>query len=132
MIQANELRIGNLIQANGPIMEVRRVGEASVELYLHGSEADNWDEDLEDCTPIPLTPEILIAAGFREENKAEWSIEYENDFFIVAKNLVVGVEIYLGFDVDIYHEVLYERIKYVHQLQNLIYALSGNELTIKL
>ena len=59
-IDARELRIGNLIEANGPAMEVKAITENTVELYLHGSESDNWEEDLEKCNGILLTEDNIL------------------------------------------------------------------------
>ncbi|HUM52280.1 MAG TPA: hypothetical protein PK431_10710 [Chitinophagales bacterium] len=78
-------------------------------------------------SPIPLTPELLIDCGFQKQNNAEWFFEYSNDDFIVVKQLL-KIEVYLCFDRDIYIEVEQEQIHYLHQLQNLYYALTGTEL----
>ena len=76
--------------------------------------------------PIPLTEEWLLIFGFKKrknrhlfhwENKiviSEYKDEFENFFYPKT-----------GYDIRFSNE-----IKYVHQLQNLYFALTGAELTV--
>jgi len=125
MISANELRIGNFIEANGPMMEVKSIYDDHVELYLHGSEADNWDEDLEACNGIPLTPEILEKCGF--ELRIEDTIEKDYKLY----PLFVKFQHNGSLLVTIHEYSSCSHIKYLHQLQNVIFALTNTELNYK-
>lgn len=121
-MKAEELRIGNLIQANGPTMEVKSINEYSVELYLHGSEADNWEEDLENCEGIPLSPELLVKCGFEIANDG-WggylSKKFNGGSIRISHNK--------------WHNGCWDtEVNYVHQLQNLWYALTNTELEVNL
>jgi hypothetical protein len=73
----------------------------------------------EEIVPIPLTEEILLAFGFEYDdidgNSGYWKV---NNFKVV-----------FGEDGCSYNWSLI--IKYVHQLQNLVFALTGEELTFK-
>lgn len=72
--------------------------------------------------PIPLTPKILIAAGFSLiliDGKKMWKIAPNDSFYLYGGN---------GF----YCPNVMPEIEYVHQLQNLYFALTRTELTIKL
>jgi len=130
MIQSIELRIGNLIEANGPVMEVKQITQDWVELYLHGSESDTWGENLEDCNPIPLTPEILGKCGF-VKNKHKIDV-YEKGRIRIWFNGRGGALAYLiEEDTAVGHYIPIE-LSSVHQLQNFIYALTGEELEVKL
>lgn len=71
--------------------------------------------------PIPLTAEILEKAGFVSDMMADGFLSYSKD----------GVEIDMPYFEFFYGESSIE-VKYVHQLQNLIHSLSGQELEIEL
>ena len=124
MIQANELRIGNLVNSkNDGIISITNISEKSVAV----SEAHCYNHiPVEFISPIPLTEEWLLKLGFKKrknrhlfhwENKiviSEYKDEFENFFYPKT-----------GYDIRFSNE-----IKYVHQLQNLYFALTGAELTV--
>ena len=111
-IETNELRIGNLVLINNKVIEL---DSRMFHAIIHGFEG--YDPE-----PIPLTEEWLLRFGFHYTND-EWivlfwvngrvifTIEHTGKIFIEAKTRV--------------------HIKYVHQLQNLYFALSGSELVLK-
>ena len=116
-MKANELRIGNLIYSKG-LLEYRKVHYGMLSL--------NNDRFNELYEPIPLTPEILEKAGFVKglssaiHRRQDYQMERfgiicicnsENQFFVNGRLVV---------------------LKYVHQLQNLYFALTGEELNIEL
>ena len=122
-IQANELRIGNIIYLCGSLhdREIRFDGvDREFELtgflfgkllyYKHGK---NFNVIFE-VKPIPLTEEWLLKFGF--ENKKIRIGVY--DLIVVLPNSAF----YNGCGFP---------CKYVHQLQNLYFAITGEELTMK-
>jgi len=132
MITANELRIGNwVIGANKELFQIDGYGIANVEAFQC------------DIEPIPLTPEILEKCGFedisdkkgvidpitKEEFKEDWirfviGLEYTPEGAYKCKmELELDEE---GWYVD--HHYVY--VKYLHQLQNLYFALTGTELAL--
>lgn len=79
--------------------------------------------------PIPLTEEWLLKFGFKKDDSGvepyhqdycEW---YEREFPVIG-TLIQSSDKQYVFDEN--SDTL--RIKYVHQLQNLYYALTGEEL----
>ncbi len=64
---------------------------------------------------IKLTEEILLKCGFEPYGNGKWHHDaislHEADFIFNSKS---------------------DRVKYVHQLQNLFYALTNEELEVKL
>jgi len=115
MIPINELRIGNYILSDGIIVKVTGLSdEYRIWWKWHlGDNVYNADNDREDqIDPIPLTMEILEKCGF----SGAWTTINGLD------GNLMGVKL---------PELEYE-IKYVHQLQNLYFALTGNELNITL
>lgn len=134
MIQANELRVGNLVEANSPMMQVKEITEHTVGLYMPGSEADSFFYDIEQINPIPLSPEILEKFGFKEVFTKDWYSIRINDESYLYSNPRDG----FGLTIENKDEetntdieelfIQLPHIKYLHQLQNLIFALCGEEL----
>jgi hypothetical protein len=116
-MKASELRIGNLIyNKQGNIVYVNT---NHLTLLSYGIENE--------FNPIPLTEEWLLKFGFEVSggeisyNKNKLSI-YFGDTILSGKN---GRTYWNSWT------ILEESPKYVHQLQNLYFALTGEELTIK-
>jgi hypothetical protein len=131
-MKANELRIGNYYNYNGEILRV----EPSVIEDLCDSEENNW------CKPIPLTKEWLLKFGFEQygqKNEANPMVlnsrifytVIEDNQFEIAYDFGIVKKLLLRFrEGDL--SVIYKMdIKYIHQLQNLYFELTGKELIIK-
>ena len=124
-MKANELRIGNYIEFDSSVrtlvkedeqgfIEVRSIGESGV---------NEWsDYGASGCVsnpkPIPLTEEWLIKFGFEKQN----AMFYE---FNKHQIRLIGDEVPYWIDSS-----YITNIKHVHQLQNLYFALTGEELKI--
>lgn len=127
MIQANELRIGNIVMAMGN--DSPDLTQTVITLEHFGWQ---WEEGgfFELAEPIPLTPEILKKCGF-ELSKGKLSLKfYKNP----KKGRIVNL-----YKVSDGYRYLNTRgvgpsphINYLHQLQNLYFALTGYELEIHL
>jgi len=125
MIQANELRIGNLVESDlGEYLPVFRIYPNSFELGVAG----NWQSAFRP-KPIPLTEEWLLKFGFEKTNLSgdnEWlrlkwrTLVFEAD----ESEEFAFVHLQIGS-----HEIAV--IQSVHQLQNLFHALTGTELELK-
>lgn len=106
MIAANELRIGNWY--------VNQWGEyEQVDADLFG--ADNLESY---PIPILLTPEILEKLGFEFD-----TITFSRSCFLLAEG-DNGFDVWIGG----LSKVKLNPIKYVHELQNLFYAITKEEL----
>ena len=112
MIQANELRIGNLVLRYDCVHKVTWID------FTHTGST---------LMPIPFTTEILDKAGFKKlytsiylynEKLNLSSLQYDDE-----KNCV-----YLEFE----GQKCSIELNYVHQLQNLYFTLTGEELEINL
>jgi hypothetical protein len=122
-LRIREMRIGNLVK-DGLTGELMRIVELSLNTMI-SYVIDREKYPLpEGCTtePIPLTEEWLIKFGFETDKIMFWngvmSMGYYSDgfYYCPTSSIILkrGIE-----------------IKYVHQLQNLYFALTGNELTIQ-
>lgn len=127
-MEASELRINNYVEYNEEIDDVFSLGGWSTEINLNNQNVT----DVRDIKPIPLTEEWLLKLGF-EENK-------ENNWFSISggsEAIPVLVRIWAKDRIQVYYHWNYKQmnhigyVNHVHQLQNLYYALTGSELTIK-
>jgi hypothetical protein len=129
MLNPRELRIGNLIYVKPYSFEpeieyeVTDLSEEGTNLLARGDA--EWYYRLSDMFPIPLTEEWLVRLGF-SKNKFKNSIgeHWGLDVFIYDKyglNIITSDE----------QIIFLSEIKYVHQLQNIYFALTGEELKLK-
>ena len=125
-LTAKELRIGNYVtweddDIDNIILQVTGIfdnGELLVKYKYTSSLFHEIDTDIEDVKPIELTEKWLIDFGFRkdEETNYRWFMED-----------------WLAYDLDdncIRTSDSWEfgKKKYVHELQNLYFSLTGKEL----
>jgi hypothetical protein len=121
-IQPQELRVGNVLMYTGfDEGEMRCEVDAN---YIMWCEDDN-DGFNELNRPIPLTPEILLEMGFEKPENNWMKLQICNDWTYLFWNKLAGFELSVN-----KHSVVLPHIKYVHSLQNLYYALTGEELTL--
>jgi hypothetical protein len=138
-MKAEELRIGNLIKGiyhdyddgideeieNETICKVVTLdvsGSGDYPIYVY---SDENIEHFSEFEPIPLTEEWLLKFGFKWKGLIAKG-RYLTLFTPCGKALVFkdNYFIFSGVTIEI-------QIKYVHQLQNLYFALTGEELTLK-
>lgn len=136
-----ELRIGNIIQSISKAFGENHLGQWSIteEDMVYIIESENKSH----YQPVPITEEWLLKFGFeyRNENKGigaildfkncpenttveEWKF-HKSVAFVHDKN--DEKDIFLTF---LSNPTAY-KIKYLHQVQNLYFALTQTELTIK-
>ena len=117
-MKANELRIGNYITFD----TVDKPSYFEINLFNY----------LDRLKPIPLTEEWLLKAGFMYKNYHPTTIGSTNIF---GSGLYISQMINNGFSLvfqtdkkSFYFEFSDRYIKYVHELQNIYFALTGVEL----
>lgn len=127
-MEIKDLRIGNYISPLG-------IGYTKVEGFCIWDNliqsSDFAERGIEDFEPIQLTEEWLLKFGFEKEiDKLSISIydnicisffcyEHDDDFITLTNLNLEGNNV-------IHNEL--KNIKYIHQLQNLYFALTGKEL----
>lgn len=124
-MKATELRIGNLLKVGEFYWHVDSiVNNGQFEVYF--KENDNYSHWL-NAEPIPLTKEWLFALGFNVfESMSDGSETiYKED--LGYRVSYYKTNFFFGMSYDDYNVTLL----YVHQLQNLYFALTGEELTVK-
>ena len=122
MIDTKELRIGNLIYWDIPskkdiVHEIvgvtwRRINTIPISL----------GDNIEEYKPIKLTEELLLKLGFKE---------IENEFYYKSfRYTLLKTKSYRGFLFCDGTKTL-NAVEYLHDLQNLFFALTKYELSMK-
>ena len=117
-MKANELRIGNYI-SRPDLGTGNQITEQILELLSKRAVTTGPCRVIvlyEDLKPIPLTEEWLLKMGYDLITESHYALSGHliwkcNDLFMCDKNGII--------------------LKHVHQLQNLYFALTGEELEIK-
>lgn len=122
-MEIRDLRVGNKIQDNnGFIFDVVSIhDDGTVYCDFEGNEGDVWEFDKNNpCQGIELTEEILLKCGFLNWNGyySKSHIKYEEENII------------LNFWSD--DSYIIKGIKHLHQLQNLYWCLTNEELNVTL
>lgn len=125
-IKAEELRLNNLfIDAKGRICSVKEISKDIDNCRISSIEGALTTFPIE---PIPLTEEWLIHFGFIQcENKHWYEIKFKKKGLTMAVNLNGRLNLENSKEDEI---VIRDCCHFIHQLQNITYALTGIELTI--
>lgn len=127
MIEIRDLRIGNWVESKGEFGVVDGIWNLPNEVYKKVSfKGENIFAELSfsKINPIPLTTERLEKCGFHSFGFSGWEITTEYGW---SFRLTTTEKRHLYF--EHYPET---ELEYLHQLQNLYYALTNSELEIKL
>jgi hypothetical protein len=131
-MKANELRIGNYVKSNDVNMSPYFIVTAS---FLKQNENEmSWFID-----PIQLTEEWLFNFGFKDiglnMSCSNWLVKEQKGIWRQAIRIAYSEkseEWSLTLECVSPPTLSIVRLKYVHQLQNVYFALTGNELKCKL
>jgi len=132
MITAQELRIGNLVMLHNPkyrlvesdkIHQVLEVRENAAMVTISGSN-NEYGQYYEFLKGIPLSEEILLKCGFEPIYKSDFTVKLElitEHIFEAVRSIENDWHIRYKFNV-------LKHFNYLHQLQNIYFALTGQEL----
>lgn len=114
MIKPEELRIGNCVVGDG---------DAKKRLVIVGFDELEYAHLF---SPIPLTEEWLLKFGFKKEDEYNFIKELRLGYKLRVEAVegLYSVRINSGDSIG----YINSRIKHVHQLQNLYFALTGKEI----
>lgn len=120
MIKSNELRIGNLVDRTDYICEVKEIRQDGIITKPLNYNGERFV--VQTIKPIPLTREIFKTVGFHEGDSRRPS--YKNfEIYELSENQLWLCD-------NGCHNV-YAQVEYLHQLQNLYFALTNEELEIQ-
>jgi len=112
-MKESELRIGNYVYMDNDVVQITGIVKGGFYFGEKGF-AINL---LEWWKPIPLTEDWLIRLCFRSDMPGYY---YNND-----SDMVISVEGYVYFGSS---ELYIREVNYVHELQNLFYAINSVDL----
>lgn len=103
LLPESDLRKGNIVLLNGQQHTVTQI--------------------IPDCHGIPLDETWLLKFGFKKVMKGHYNLEriaYMGDFYLPSN-------FFTGRSTIHQHTLYFVHVYYVHQMQNLLYCLTGNE-----
>jgi hypothetical protein len=144
MIKAKELRVGNIVQigeAEPVPITVFNISDTGI------NQKEVYDEDFPDADPtidlwlfeyvhpIIITVDWLAKLGFTSINAKTknlvWVLDDSTDiseFSLISDEINTPLHLYFSYNLG--HKEIRKEIKYVHQLQNLYFAIIGQELPV--
>ena len=123
-MKAKELRIGNFLRTPNGINHVSGIQDREV------VEVGEIGYVIEMVKPIPLTEEWLEKFGFETYTTEKSKVYKLGNFMVtyVLKGRFAGNKYLKAFNISFSE---FGHIEHVHTLQNLYFALTGEELQIK-
>ena len=122
VLKCTDLRIGNLVYSKETNRFQKITGLTDENPFIDAVTFDytNYDE----IEAIPITEEMLFNFGYGKKH----DIYYKNNSLL----RFIGNEVFYsrGEIDDAEFQEYITSVKYVHQLQNLYFALTGRELTV--
>ena len=122
-MKATELRISNLVDLGNRIAKVIEINHLAC-VVVDLEETQDTIEDYDRIKPIPLTEELLLKFGFEKQMAWTYKISLIGNknlvYYLGEKGWSIGNKNYSDFSCE-----------HVHQLQNLYFALTSEELTFK-
>lgn len=121
-LKAEDLMIGNILDFNGMECVVKEIDNQGVVVWIEETKEEEWI-DLWQFTPIHITEEWLFKLGFIVNDK------YEHpgfDEYVLKGNEWFGIGDFNGkfWLIEFLDQSIGSpRIKYIHQLQNIIKVL---------
>lgn len=133
MIKPEELRLGNWVYDGDKTkfpMYVQTIGEDYVYLNFPENEGDVWETSPEELQGIPLSEELLEKMGFYR-NKLWWRKQDKGYAVDVSVGLAY-VQIEKWSDSRIHSRCTCHGVRFVHELQNLFWNITKQQLKIEL
>ena len=136
MIPVQDLCVGNWVydgeRARFP-MWVQSIGEDYVYLNFEGSEADPWESEPKDLFGIPLTEELLDKMGFNKVTNIRWGKTEEDKIIEIVfwpdGKIQVQIRTLIYANQD---SCNHWHIHYLHELQNLFWNITKQQLKVNL
>ena len=141
MITTSDMRIGNWVydgeRTQFP-MYVQAIGEGYVYLNFDGNEGDVFECKHEELQGIPITEELLTKMGARKVTDIGWNVV---ESYSAGVRIELRVILFSESEIDVkirrstpHLEDYFQgsSIHYLHELQNLYWDLTKQELKIKL
>jgi hypothetical protein len=132
-MKANELRVGNWVKFEGNFYQINSINDNdTVELMGGGYWHLPGRYHIRYIKPIKLTEKWLINANMKLVGKFsnQRYLRVKKHKFDISQITFSPVERLVRLESGYKESILIPHIKYVHQLQNLYFALTGKELKL--
>ena len=138
-MKASELRLGNLVNWGVNIVPVKSIHTESVlkdevRVYVELNEKlQNYCLDITEIEPTPLTEEWLLKFGFKKQDyKMSGCSIYKLGNIIIMNSFRDDGRKDMGITVEGISPPTWSlaNLYFVHQLQNIYFALTGEELIL--
>jgi hypothetical protein len=136
----NELRFGNLVTFNGEdidyplkITGILNEGWLYIEWQVDGIEPGGSECELEGLRGIELTNVFLVKNGFSEDNNGYFWINLKTHYLTLIPTSDGYYPVYTEIpemSSEPEQSVGLNKINFIHELQNLLYVLTGKEMEI--
>jgi len=130
-MKANEIRVGNWL--NDPRQYNPKFFPKTENGYFRATARDiQYAEEFE---PIPLTEKILLKCGFKKSRNIGCYDTDKDAFFFESDKISLTIDFILSSSNHYYRSNPVDGaipLKYLHQLQNLVFSVTGQELEINL
>lgn len=116
---------GDLVYFEGEIAKVEfnnpKCDSICIRVIEEGGENRVWNASSEEINPIPLTSEILEDNGWKKDEEASFKTQlyYKKKFGVKTIFVIVREED----SIVIYNEAQLRIIKYIHELQHILFGL---------
>jgi hypothetical protein len=144
-LKCTDLRIGNWVKVNDPIFGVNAYKVATIRDNGIITLSDNISCSVNNIEPIELTEEVLLKIGFKNMfqsviTKGRFELNAnigDNEFINIVYHIYKSGESNLNItqrrcESVCDNSIHKHNIKYLHELQNAYYCLTGQELNIEL
>ncbi len=132
-LKVEDLKIGNYIFDNsGRIVQYHGLTEDWNKAILNYAKGSGiYKNNFDEISPIPITEKWLLKLGF-EPDEIYKNFNSFNLYKLECEGNIFKLEIQPCNEVSIHIDCTFIRsLKYIHELQNLYHAITGNELKIK-
>lgn len=135
-MKANELRINNYVNIEGDVVKVKEIYEKSI--HYANSEYESYaTEDF--IQPIELTEEVLLKIGcFKRGYNEIYSMALCTDcydYYISYQNVKDNKHSFVASwykNGELKRQIRLDNIQYLHELQNVFFSFTNQELEMKL
>ena len=128
-MRAQELRIGNLLMWEDESEDIIAMKDIILRDNYYSVSFDGGYAQLDEFIPIKLTEGWLKKLGFK--STGVWG-DYSNEKLLICSDLKDdGSKLIYSGEYYFKHGNNRVPLKYIHQLQNLYFALTGKELIAK-
>lgn len=130
MIDKKDLMIGSLIKYDNKVCTVEILSKTrlSVKYQSDGTTVTTFNAHFDDVDGIEITDKWLEKLGLEKDDHYDYCRWLTSNYQVVVETSPSGVGFCVLDEHSDYAFVL--NIEYIHQLQNLVYHFTGQELTI--